>query len=327
MSNWGWTMSFFNFSRDEQQQQRDSGGVRQRPFVNTSLTAGAGQPNANFTPTKSSPVAFSASTYSQPAETKPVMTSSAHETSQENFPFSTLTQGIRNHFVNQFADTSRIFGQNNFGSSGNSIGINAYFLVDTDYIAYKLKTLMFPFKKNLYPSNKELRAPPNVNKEMPDLYIPLMSFLTFIVLTIALRGVNQENAFDGFFTSIMHNVGFFTCEFFVYISLIQTFSKDNMLNYIDFTALLGYRYFSLCLCLLAKAFLPKIFSFLYVIGSGLTFGYFLIKSLKIMLFGDNIFSNLTNQMGTRTHIQIFFSIFSIQPLIYWLYLGYATGFF
>ena len=42
-------MSFFNFSRDEQQQQRDSGGVRQRPFVNTSLTAGAGQPNANFT--------------------------------------------------------------------------------------------------------------------------------------------------------------------------------------------------------------------------------------------------------------------------------------
>ena len=46
------------------------------------------------------------------------MTSSAHETSQENFPFSTLTQGIRNHFANQFADTSKIFGQNNVIRSG-----------------------------------------------------------------------------------------------------------------------------------------------------------------------------------------------------------------
>jgi len=244
-----------------------------------------------------------------------------------NFSLNSFTQALAGNATNNFAEQSKAFVQDKIESVCNEGKFSSYFAIDLEYILQKLKMLIFPFKKTLYPLCKDVHSLPKINKEVPDCYIPLMSFLTFIILSIALRGFYIEHAFDGFFISILHHIAFFTLEFALYCSLLGTFTKDNTVNYLDFVAILGYRYFSLTICLLIKSFFSQILSFITIPLISLGYGYFLVKSLKSMLYGDNILSNINLPGGSKVHYQVFFALFALQPIIFWLYLGYATGFF
>eukprot|EP01130_Rhizamoeba_saxonica_P011674 TRINITY_DN4857_c0_g1_i1.p1 TRINITY_DN4857_c0_g1~~TRINITY_DN4857_c0_g1_i1.p1 ORF type:complete len:290 (-),score=47.08 TRINITY_DN4857_c0_g1_i1:79-849(-) len=55
-----------------------------------------------------------------------------------------------------------------------------YFKVDNMYVLNKLKVLLFPFRRERW--GRDPYQPPNQEINAPDLYIPVMAFITYIIL-------------------------------------------------------------------------------------------------------------------------------------------------
>lgn len=69
-------------------------------------------------------------------------------------------------------------------------GLKPYFEIDNKYVIYKIKNILFPFylfQKDQSPdtigsNSSEAEDAQKIKIEYPDLYIPLMSFITYILL-------------------------------------------------------------------------------------------------------------------------------------------------
>ena len=70
-------------------------------------------------------------------------------------------------------------------------GLKPYFEIDNSYVIYKLKNILFPFylfKKESNPTDiinnnsSDAEDAQKLKIEYPDMYIPLMSFITYILL-------------------------------------------------------------------------------------------------------------------------------------------------
>ncbi|TRZ08533.1 hypothetical protein HGM15179_018570 [Zosterops borbonicus] len=74
-----------------------------------------------------------------------------------------------------------------------------YFAVDTVYVAKKLRLLIFPFGHQDWQVRYQQDAPvaPRFDVNAPDLYIPAMAFLTYILLAgLALGTQNRTSGID-----------------------------------------------------------------------------------------------------------------------------------
>jgi len=76
-----------------------------------------------------------------------------------------------------------------------------YFDVSNSYVANKLRLILFPFMKKDWerqnvrnPQNGLVQGflPPREDFNAPDLYIPFMAFITFVLLMGIKRGQNKE---------------------------------------------------------------------------------------------------------------------------------------
>ncbi|XP_073995649.1 yip1d-interacting factor 1 isoform X3 [Rhodnius prolixus] len=89
--------------------------------------------------------------------------------------------------------------------------IKRYFAVDTNYTIKKLRLILFPFNNVIW-SPKMFRGQPALPKEdvnAPDLYIPLMAYITIIVALLMKMLLNQL----GYYLSILYcgiSLAFFT---------------------------------------------------------------------------------------------------------------------
>uniref|UniRef100_A0A914YCY6 Protein YIF1 n=1 Tax=Panagrolaimus superbus TaxID=310955 RepID=A0A914YCY6_9BILA len=77
----------------------------------------------------------------------------------------------------------------------SSFNLKYYFAVDTNYVGKKIGILLFPFVHrewacSLNGDNKPVPAKMDINA--PDLYVPLMAFITYILLTGFVFGVQQR---------------------------------------------------------------------------------------------------------------------------------------
>lgn len=87
------------------------------------------------------------------------------------------------------------------------------------YVWNKLKILLFPFHKvnrhsvayihNVQNWNRQMNGnateylPPNQDKNAPDLYIPVMAFVTYVILIAFFKGTNNE--YDSIYRVILRS--------------------------------------------------------------------------------------------------------------------------
>lgn len=83
-----------------------------------------------------------------------------------------------------------------------------YFNVNTNYVKNKLGIILFPFKKKtwnrkldgeLTTPDREVYQPPRIDLNAPDLYIPIVSFVTYIILVGFISGTLSTRFIFEFF--------------------------------------------------------------------------------------------------------------------------------
>lgn len=189
----------------------------------------------------------------------------------------------------QFLDTkvrSYIPGLTAFWDS-----LHYYFDVNNDFVLNRLKCLVVPFAHTNWDrevaSEGGLNAhakykPPSGDMNAPDLYIPLMSFITFVLVTGLLKGTNMtftpEVLGDVVGSSIITQV--------LEICILKTamwFAKCPSVPILDLVAYTGYKYFGLTINTAIGIFGGALIYYVVLLFTGGAMSFYMFHTIQAVV--------------------------------------------
>eukprot|EP01012_Entosiphon_sulcatum_P061751 TRINITY_DN8757_c0_g1_i2.p1 TRINITY_DN8757_c0_g1~~TRINITY_DN8757_c0_g1_i2.p1 ORF type:complete len:329 (-),score=48.77 TRINITY_DN8757_c0_g1_i2:15-1001(-) len=208
-----------------------------------------------------------------------------------------------------------------------------YFRVNNSYVKNKLRLVLCPwghkFQRRIAesydgtygPSGASVAAggaeylPPADDVNAPDMYIPLMSVVTYVLLVGVARGVTSSFSPDVLAATLSSCFLLLLCEMF----LIRVFASLTMLPrpfpILDLVCWLSYKYVTVCACLLLR---PVVFTVLYTplwLALSALQGMFVFQCLRSeILTGSNSYSDLT---PIQSYFLFAVAAFQI-PVCFWL---------
>ena len=156
--------------------------------------------------------------------------------------------------------------------------LQPYFNISNMYIFRKLLLITVPFKNRDWDTVLHTTG----SLTHPDLYIPIMSFLTYILFKGLSLGM--RNSFSPEKLGLVATRSLFLEFMFISVSkLIGYFIDVPRLRVLDMLAFSGYKYFIIVLMFLMR--IPVV-TFLAKIYLNLAFFFFLSRSMKGVVFGS-----------------------------------------
>ncbi|CAH1392902.1 unnamed protein product [Nezara viridula] len=166
--------------------------------------------------------------------------------------------------------------------------LKQYFAVDTTYVRNKLRLVLFPFlnKDWSLKYSENSRVGPRNDVNCPDLYIPFMAFLTYVLLAGVLLGINDLFEPEKLGIIASQATVWTIVEVLIQIALIYFFNIEINATTYDIVSYSGYKFIGINIIILSGV---SSYSLAYLIGlvySCLSMGYFTVKTLKWRLMAD-----------------------------------------
>jgi hypothetical protein len=135
-----------------------------------------------------------------------------------------------------------------------------YFDVNNAYVLRKLLALLFPFSKRRWARLSAAEAagtgrhagdaggagaapaPPAHDENAPDLYIPTMAFITFVLVAGLVKGVGDAFHPDVLVAAASAALAAAALEVFLVRAALYTFAADAAVPLLDLAALAGYKF-------------------------------------------------------------------------------------
>jgi len=207
-----------------------------------------------------------------------------------------------------------------------------YFDVNNAYVLKKLQILMLPFRHHEWERQHsadgtgEMR-PPSLDPNAPDLYLPLMGFLTYILVAGFVSGA------DGRFTpEVLWQTGSSGSVIVIIevglikLALYLLQSEGGGAPSLDLVSCSGYKFIAAVLVLLAKTFLGAVAGYVAILACGASIGTFMVQTIRQCLVQGSGFTPgfMTNGMGSpgrkekRTkQTYSLMAVACLQPLFFW----------
>ncbi|KAK2709609.1 protein YIF1A-like [Artemia franciscana] len=189
-----------------------------------------------------------------------------------------------------------------------------YFAVDTGYVINKLRILTLPYIHTdwtlKYSTDEPVQPRDDVNA--PDLYIPLMAYITFIVLSGIAQGAQNKFTPEALGIEASSKLAWLTVEVLVILLTLYTISMPTSLKTLDIISFCGYKYVGMIAILLASfVFSSSGYTIAWIFYSA-SLMFFLVRSLKgrVQLHDDRSY-------GTKRSIYLLLFMAGIQPLLMW----------
>ncbi|GME81750.1 unnamed protein product [Ambrosiozyma monospora] len=242
------------------------------------------------------------------------------------------------HFSQSAFNASQQYVQNNFGQYvGNSSDIKYYFKVSNSYVMKKLFLILFPYRNKTWTRQfrtstevgangsaqaTEIYATPIEDVNAPDLYIPLMAFMSYIIFWALLSG------FEGDFHPQL--LGYATSKTFAFyfldVLLLKTFfyllsipSKNSKIW--DLVSYSGYKFVSVFVLMMIKYFTNNSYFFSYggLLVIVFSLGFFMMRSLRYVVLPSGLEAGNLSAGTKRARTQYLFAYsFLIQTVMVWL---------
>ncbi|CAG9316548.1 YIF1B [Blepharisma stoltei] len=198
--------------------------------------------------------------------------------------------------------------------------LNYYFDVTNSYVLKKLKLILFPYLSNgdwtQELDDDGLPATPRKNQHAPDLYIPLMAYITFILIV----GVNS--GMKGQFSPEVLGLAASSGIIFVFLEILLIYCGFYFLQSalpapIDLIAYCGYKFVPCTVNLMAtmifggESYYP---AFCY---TGVCLGVFMTKTLKRYTV-QNTFSEYMDASSVTNQSFLYFIALLQFPIVFFL---------
>lgn len=260
---------------------------------------------------------------------------------QSNEFYNNFFQDPASSMAAQFAKNSlgqsNEYIQQNFGAFiPATSNLNYYFQISNSYVLKKLRLILFPFRNQNWarlastqsaPDGSQTNisyAPPSQDVNAPDLYIPFMSYVTYILLWALFQGLKGD--FHPELFGYLASQAFACLIFDILIFRVGLYllSCPTSGSFWDIVSFSGYKYVPIIVLLILKHIIGGGFLFYGCIcllaGS---FALFLMRSLRFLVLPTSnpvVGSTATNSIPItqrRLRLQfLFIYSFVIQGLVF-----------
>ncbi|KAM6307783.1 LOW QUALITY PROTEIN: protein YIF1B-like [Podargus strigoides] len=196
-----------------------------------------------------------------------------------------------------------------------------YFAVDTVYVGRKLGLLLFPFAHQDWQVRYQQDAPvaPRFDVNAPDLYIPVMAFITYIL--VAGLALGTQNRFpDSLGLQASSALAWLLLEALAVLLGLYLGSLSAALGPIDLLALAGYKYVGMIIGLVSGLLFGRTGYWVVLSWCCLSIFVFMIRTLRLKLLSEPAAEGVLIR-GAKNQLRMYLTmaIAAAQPLfMYWL---------
>ncbi|XP_075222084.1 yip1d-interacting factor 1 [Lycorma delicatula] len=213
-----------------------------------------------------------------------------------------------------------------------------YFAVDTSYVMRKLKLLFFPFTHSDWSVKYEQNEPvqPRYEVNAPDLYIPTMAYVTYVLVAGLVLGV--QNRFTPEFLGIQASsaLAWTIAEILIELVTLYITNIQTNLKTLDLLAFAGYKFVGIIFAVLVNLIFLKTGYYFALAYSSLALAFFLMRTLKWQVLADiesvqqpspaSYAPAVDNRaIGHKRRLYFLVSVAGIQPLLMWWLSSHLTS--
>ncbi|KAJ8338075.1 hypothetical protein SKAU_G00370410 [Synaphobranchus kaupii] len=198
-----------------------------------------------------------------------------------------------------------------------------FFAVDTKYVMKKLLLLMFPYTHQDWEVRYHRDTPltPRYDVNAPDLYIPTMAFITYILLAGMALGIQKRFSPEVLGLCASTALVWMIIEVLVMLLCLYLLTVHSDLSTFDLLAYSGYKYVGMIFTLLCGLLFGSDGYFVALAWSSCALMFFIVRSLRMKILSS--FSSDSMGVGAsakpRFRLYITVATAAFQPIIiYWL---------
>ncbi|OWA51274.1 Protein YIF1B [Hypsibius exemplaris] len=232
------------------------------------------------------------------------------------------------YFADPLANVAMQYGQSLAGQGKDIVNQNLekwisistlkfYFAVDTKYVARKLLVLFLPFVIRDW----SIKFPPSQcvapreEPNAPDLYVPAMAFVTYILTTGVLLGTQNRFTPEDLGGQASQILAWLIVEILLVLLTFYITNISSNLRFLHLLAFTGYKYVGMVVCGVMSMFLSRWGYRVALIYSSVAIVWFFLRSLKVYVLPEVMSADRT---GYRRRLWALLFITALQPLMIWL---------
>lgn len=225
--------------------------------------------------------------------------------------------GIAMQYGSQFVPAGKEYVEKKLDHFLSVSKLKYYFGVDTTYVLKKLGLLVFPFAHQDWSLKYDKSEPvaPRYEVNAPDLYIPTMAFVTYVLVCSLILGTQNRFTPEQLGITASSALVWLFIELLVIIMSIYVMGISSQVKYLDLLALCGYKYVGMILALLAGLLFKSFGYYCATAYMSLSISFYLARSLRLIISPDHQGDSMGTSSGNKRRLYILLFISLIQPLL------------
>ncbi|XP_067275810.1 protein YIF1B isoform X2 [Pseudorasbora parva] len=197
-----------------------------------------------------------------------------------------------------------------------------YFAVDTVYVGKKLGLLVFPYMHDNWEVSYQQDTPvaPRFDINAPDLYIPMMGFITYVL--VAGLALGTQNRFSPEILGIQASSAmvWLIIEVLTVLLSLYLVTVNTDLTTIDLVAFSGYKYVGMIVGVVAGLLFGRTGYYLTLLWCCVSIFVFTIRTLRLKILSEAAAEGrLVRGAKNQLRMYLTMAIAAAQPVfMYWL---------
>lgn len=204
-----------------------------------------------------------------------------------------MVQDMALQYGQKLADQGKDLVNKEFEKYVSITKLKYYFAVDNRYVMNKLRLLFFPFAQKDWSLkfDQETAVQPRYDLNAPDLYIPAMGYITYIVIAGFILGLQERFSPEQLGIQASSALAYNIFELIIYTITLYVTNIQTSLRTLDLVAFSGYKYASIVAILCASILFSTTGYWIALIYCGATLAFFLVRQniYNISSYLQNIF--------------------------------------
>lgn len=156
---------------------------------------------------------------------------------------------------------------------------------------------------------------PRYERNAPDLYIPTMAFLTYVVLAGLALGTQEKFTPEQLGIISSTALAWGIIELLVHTITLYVMNLDTSLRTMDLLAYCGYKYVGINVALAASLIFRKLGYYCMLLYFGICLAFFLVRSLKLRVIPEGTTSYTAT--GNKRRLYFILCLAGLQPFLMW----------
>jgi len=191
-----------------------------------------------------------------------------------------------------------------------------YFAVDTTYVVKKLGLLAFPFAHEDWSLKYDKTEPvaPRYEINSPDLYIPTMAFVTYVLVCGLIFGTQNRFTPEQLGMSASSALVWLVLELVVIVTTLYMTGIAGNVRYLDLLALCGYKYVGMIIIAFSGLMFRLTGYYLALGWMSLSIAFFMARTLRLVINPHQQQDGVARTGGATRRLYILLYISLTQPV-------------